>query len=566
MSLTPQQKQAMNIPSGFSGSVDPTMIFPSVEIYPSSSYISKESGRYYGMAASPTSYDLDPYFYFNANDFSIVAKDIPSTGAGKNYNIKKDPVQNQVRTMGFKGPILLSGWGYDVCGLPVPNLKGSVVSGEYSFKEKTAQQRQNWKTGPIDLRWHNKRKTWVGGHEMLEGYLLEDLNAPTSKNSSTSAKMLVFRSVGSNGLSNNRKETITVVNRDPSLSLKDGDYAIAVDINYEWRILKSGTGGGNVEFKGKDTVLVILGPWSDYQDCSGAPPKPPVATDANCPPAYAWSAYKVCGYKYKKVATFLNGSIPSDDPDDPDAPDIPGLGFWATELNGGGTSSWRRFHPAWWGWDTESDSLIGNDIACGGVRFTSPGVTALQCQCPYWLTDVACIKLRVKYREDPGSASPGCDICYEKMSGFWGTEQTAILCNEFQGFGCLWTSNNGPFPFTSAFGIYSDMTVIDPCFTGPDWIDPCYPCDGWGSMSFSIQDASQPVGCGGPSNSYVVAKVKENLLRPFIEACKAGINPGPLRLTNLEDNTPCANYVEWMEIECCSCEESNNECGTELSC
>lgn len=226
MSLTPQQRQAMNIPSGFYGQVDPTQIFPSVEIYPSNVYLSKDSGRYYGFAVSPTSRDLDPYFYFQKNDFSVVAKDVPQSG--KNYNIKKDPVVNQVRTIGFRGPMILSGWGYDVCGLPVPSATGQV-SGEYEFHEKTAEERQRWKTGPVDLRWHGKRKTWVGGHEMLEGYLIEDLSGEGT------AKMKVFRKVKDDELENHYDEVLTVTSRDPSLSASSGTYCMVVDINYEWR-------------------------------------------------------------------------------------------------------------------------------------------------------------------------------------------------------------------------------------------------------------------------------------------------------------------------------------------
>lgn len=234
MSLSPQQRQAMSIPSGFAGEIDPTVVFPSVEIYPSSTYLSRESGRYYGFAASPTSYDLDPYFYFSKNDFSVVAKDVPSSG--RNYNLKKDPVVNQVRTMGLKGPMLLSGWGYDVCGLPVPNASGSgVTSGEYSFKNETATDRSKWKTGPVDLRWHGKRKTWVGGHEMLEGYLIEDLDSPPNNESSSLAKMKIFRKASSSGLQNRDEETLTITNRDPSLSASSGTYCMVVDINYEWR-------------------------------------------------------------------------------------------------------------------------------------------------------------------------------------------------------------------------------------------------------------------------------------------------------------------------------------------
>ena len=243
MSLSRRQKEAMGIPSGYAGTIDPTSIFPSVEIYPSSLYLNKESGRYYGQAVCPTSYDLDPYFYFSTNDFSVVAKDIPATG--KNYNIKKDPLVNQVRTMGLRGPMIFSGWGYDVCGLPVPNASGSLIpsgtgtmvmpSGEYSFHEKASTERHRWKTGPVDLRWHNKRKTWVGGHEMLEGYLIEDLDAPSDNDSFSLAKMKIFRKTTPDGLENRDDETLTITNRDSSLSASSGTYCMVVDINYEWR-------------------------------------------------------------------------------------------------------------------------------------------------------------------------------------------------------------------------------------------------------------------------------------------------------------------------------------------
>lgn len=227
------QRKSANIPANFQGSVDPISMYPSMEIYPSGSYTGKESGRYFGNSASPTSFDLDPYFYFTTNDFNLVAKDSKSNT--KNVNVKKDSIKNHVRTMGLKGPMLLSGWGYDVRGLPVPNSSGLIPSGEYQFHPKASTQRGFWKTGPIDLRWHGKKKTWVAGHEMLEGYLLSDLSAPGDNSSSTTAKMSVLRVATNGGLQNKINEHITITNRDSSLSAVSGAYCIALDINYEWR-------------------------------------------------------------------------------------------------------------------------------------------------------------------------------------------------------------------------------------------------------------------------------------------------------------------------------------------
>ena len=96
---------------------------------------------------------------------------------------------------------------------------------------------------------------------MLEGYLLDNLNAPSSISGVTTARMSVFRIAASggplkgesmlispaSGLYNKNgvqtgvvpakygPEFITISNRDPSLSASSGAYCMAVDINYEWR-------------------------------------------------------------------------------------------------------------------------------------------------------------------------------------------------------------------------------------------------------------------------------------------------------------------------------------------
>lgn len=270
-----QKQEAFNQPQSFNGSIDPTLLYPSIQIYPSSNYYSKESGKFFGRSASPTSFDLDPYFYFTTNDYGLVAKDgrVNST----NINVRKDGIKDHVRTMGLKGPIYYSGWGYDSRGLPVPNASDTVIQtgvnskgeplygadprGSYKFNQKTSVERKLWKTGPVDLRWHDKRKVWVGGQEMLEGYLLDNLNAPSSISGVTTARMSVFRIAASggplkgesmlispaSGLYNQNgvqtgvvpakygPEFITISNRDPSLSASSGAYCMAVDINYEWR-------------------------------------------------------------------------------------------------------------------------------------------------------------------------------------------------------------------------------------------------------------------------------------------------------------------------------------------
>ena len=226
--------------SGIEGvppTLDPREVFPSVEI--PSGKITQESGMFFSGNVCPTSFDLDPYFYFSSNtkvsnDYSIVAR-------GKNnsmdIHVKKESISTSVKTMGLKGPMYLSGWGYDSAGLPVPNNYEAESSGEYKFNPKTSIDRSLWKTGPIDLRWHDKRKVWVGGHELLEGILIEDLKLPSGSDlfvDYTTAKMQVYRRIPRD-YHTTKKEFITVTNVDPSLSAPSGTYIMVVDINYEWR-------------------------------------------------------------------------------------------------------------------------------------------------------------------------------------------------------------------------------------------------------------------------------------------------------------------------------------------
>jgi len=244
-----KNRQYIGVPNGFNGAIDPMSIFPSVEIYPSSSYTGMVSGMFFGNSPSPTSFDLDPYFTFATinndgsyntnNDFRIAVKDGRSTSTNQptNINLKKQGIESNVRTMGLKGPMYYSGWGYDTKGLPVPNATGFYTSGEYKFHPKTSTLRKLWKTGPIDLRWHNKRKVWVGGPEVLEGFLMTDLvPAGTGNTTPTSAQMKVMRNAKLGGkLENAKPEFITVTNRDPSLSASVNAYIMVIDINDEWR-------------------------------------------------------------------------------------------------------------------------------------------------------------------------------------------------------------------------------------------------------------------------------------------------------------------------------------------
>lgn len=245
-------------------SVDPTLMHPSTEI---STDKHGGSGVFFRFNVSPTSFDLDPYFFFKENDYSVTLR----AGTVKDANPRKDPVQASsghysVQPMAFKGPMYLSGWGYDICGLPVPASGG--IDNTRKFNPFTPLNRTLWKSGPIDFRWDDDRKVWTGGPEIIEGKMIttlqaggidaptigtgviyrgRDLRYKTYEADTTGSGLILpnpYSSKPSNSISGEYMEYVQIVNRNNKIMLASGDYFSAAKINYEWRILGAG-GGGN---------------------------------------------------------------------------------------------------------------------------------------------------------------------------------------------------------------------------------------------------------------------------------------------------------------------------------
>lgn len=244
--------------------VDPSKIFPSVESPP---YPTEHGarGNFFRFNVSPTSFDLDPYFFFSDNDYSLTVR----SGNSTDINHKKDPLSNgnshSVQAMVTKGPIYLSGWGYDVCGLPMPH-SNAPGSGRY-FDMRTPINRSLWKTGPVDLRWDDDRKVWTGGAEFIEGKMLTALpggnfEAPTigtgiiyrgralkystfdlvANTNSTQKPDPYGVPISNNDTGKDLPELVRLINRNVQISLAAGDYFLATKINYEWRIVAKGNG------------------------------------------------------------------------------------------------------------------------------------------------------------------------------------------------------------------------------------------------------------------------------------------------------------------------------------
>jgi len=94
------------------------------------------------------------------------------------------------RTLAWKGPLILTQWGLDTNGKPVPNFADSedaiVNSGEFAMSGLQDRYLPNWLTkshtwpvAPVDLRLDRKRGVWVSppSHKLVIGLALERISA-----------------------------------------------------------------------------------------------------------------------------------------------------------------------------------------------------------------------------------------------------------------------------------------------------------------------------------------------------------------------------------------------------
>jgi len=82
----------------------------------------------------------------------------------EDYNYRGRVESTGIRSIAHRSPLVLSGWGYDLNGNPVPS-SGNDFHPDMFWDSKL------WKTGPVDLRWDDTRKVWSasgGGAEIIK--------------------------------------------------------------------------------------------------------------------------------------------------------------------------------------------------------------------------------------------------------------------------------------------------------------------------------------------------------------------------------------------------------------
>lgn len=65
------------------------------------------------------------------------------------------------RSIALRTPMVVSGWGYDRYGLPAPNSGEESNTVEETFVKNWSIDSREWKTGVLDLRWDEARKSWT---------------------------------------------------------------------------------------------------------------------------------------------------------------------------------------------------------------------------------------------------------------------------------------------------------------------------------------------------------------------------------------------------------------------
>ena len=144
---------------------------------------------------------------------------------GANKKAGTDVYGLDTRTMGLRGPMVLTGWGYDVNGVPVPSANG------IDFDANMKKQYSTWKTGPVNLAWDEKHGTWTPPPQITVAKMKDDM----AHNHSTGTAIREDRqnwAVGDN--------TITVENKMYQDVAKDSLVMVYYHPGFdEWWIIQS---------------------------------------------------------------------------------------------------------------------------------------------------------------------------------------------------------------------------------------------------------------------------------------------------------------------------------------
>jgi len=220
-------------------------LFPTFEL-PEDDFLSY--GVFDKLSLAPTRTELDPYFsnvlgdpssWIQESDFQMMVNN-GSGSEGADLNMRKldRSTISEVRVAHHRGPMILSGWGFDHGDRPHPALS----SDPFQMDPDVVGDRSTHASGPIDFRWDVLRKVWTMGHHTVCGVAEQAISAPVSPCEPTYFSIKVFRNGASEVTTANLTncdldESLVVTNRDPSLSQEDVPnlvFVVATRVNYEY--------------------------------------------------------------------------------------------------------------------------------------------------------------------------------------------------------------------------------------------------------------------------------------------------------------------------------------------
>ena len=187
----------------------------------------------------PTGKELNPDW---AKDNIQRGATITDTPTDLNPDVQEP--EETIYTLANAYPQMLSGWGFDVNGLPVPAILDDDGNPTGEFDSEAGENLKKNKVGPFEARWHKKRQVWTAALPIVEGILTQSIGAATSPlNPDRSGKMKIYRGEGwhfDGESAGGTAEEAIITNRDTSLSVDidsaDGDvYIMCIEVNYELR-------------------------------------------------------------------------------------------------------------------------------------------------------------------------------------------------------------------------------------------------------------------------------------------------------------------------------------------
>ena len=94
------------------------------------------------------------------------------SGAPVSYAFERDHFARHtaeisgIRGVGLRAPLVMTGWGYNTDGDPVPT-GDATVNGISNIHPEAMWNPAVWKSGPVDLRWDETRGVWTGGNATI---------------------------------------------------------------------------------------------------------------------------------------------------------------------------------------------------------------------------------------------------------------------------------------------------------------------------------------------------------------------------------------------------------------